>query len=416
MSTECWWAGSIPISHESNGRASTILWRALFVTACCATIVFLVTWEFDATVALPGIVCVDTASIERNPGVRSVASVRGGRVVQVAASLGSYVQIGEKLLTFETEADIAELERCRQRMAESQIQLGVLEAGLAQELSAALIERQIASLEKERVMHETSENVQRHQSDLEIANSQLSLARDAVTRYEAIAERGVTIPAEDRLRRLVECDIATIKARFAKVKPFLAGVAIIALRAELQAAERQVQILRAKNQISDVKDRLLTLKTLEQNTQLRSEEAVISAPGSGTIVSIDVHVGDVIERGACGIRILPDQPFVFEGSVSEMDADAIQNGASSHVAVTAIDGFRKRSLQGQVLRIASFADATRVVGSRPITSFRVTVAFEPSQDDTQLLKPGMTGIAYVVVGRMSCASWTLDEIWRMARQ
>ncbi len=165
----------------------------------------------------------------------------------------------------------------------------------------------------------------------------------------------------------------------------------LAIRDRAQVSVMAARIAQAEAQLHLVEEQL-------QRTKLR-------APFSGVLVSGDLSraLGAPVERGQLLFEIVPDEDYRVTLEVDEHDVALLAQGQH---AVLRLTGMPDRAIPLQVSRI--FPVATAEDGAN---HFRVEAEL---QEMPQGLRPGMQGVAKVVVGRASLLNvWTRSLVDRL---
>lgn len=92
----------------------------------------------------------------------------------------------------------------------------------------------------------------------------------------------------------------------------------------------EVQYLEAKNRKDGLERNLATAKT-------ELSKAVIRAPFSGTIETIQVRIGELVQPGAAMFQFVGDSDLFIEADISESYVGVLSKGDSVHVSFPSID-------------------------------------------------------------------------------
>jgi biotin carboxyl carrier protein len=135
------------------------------------------------------------------------------------------------------------------------------------------------------------------------------------------------------------------------------------------------------------------------------ERIKLRAPFSGTVVSGDLSraLGAPLERGQLLFEVVPDDGFRVSLQVDEHDVAGLHTG---QVGGLRLAGLPDTSIAFEITRIVPVAAA-----EQGANHFRVEAALTQAPDS---LRPGMQGVAKVVVGRGSLlTAWTAELIARL---
>jgi membrane fusion protein (multidrug efflux system) len=159
----------------------------------------------------------------------------------------------------------------------------------------------------------------------------------------------VHVKTGDRVKRgqaLVWVDSASHRARLKQAK------------VELEAAERELLRAKAlgksiaKAELEAADTRVRAARAAVSTARVSASRAVIQAPFAGTVVDVDVEVGEVAAPGAPLVRVVQLDPVLVTVAVSDRDIVALKEGASAQVHFSA----RGKPAQGVVKTIKRAAD------------------------------------------------------------
>lgn len=114
----------------------------------------------------------------------------------------------------------------------------------------------------------------------------------------------------------------------------------------------------------------------------------IYAPFDGTIVKLDVEVGDSVKAGDSLIAVANEKQMQFTVSVDELDIEKVKVGQEASVTVDALSATKTKPLKAVVSKIA--AEGTSQNG---VTTYPVTIKI----DETENLKSGMNATAEIYI-------------------
>ena len=259
----------------------------------------------------------------------SVGSLLGGRVEAVLVEEGSHVSAGQPIVRFET--DLIDLQIGQQKARVEQAR-----ANLVKALRGPRVE-EIARARAE------AENAERER-----------------TRQEALLRGGLTGQQQ--------YDAAATQAK----------TAVETLR-ELERGNRPEDIEFARAALGQEERQLAYLE--RQRT-----EALVRAPASGVIESIDLRPGDLFAANQPVARMLEPSQLWVRVYVPEPQLARVRIGQEATIGV---DTFPTRSFPGRVVEIRTQGEYTprniQTLDQRMDLVFGVKVSIDPSPD----LKPGM---------------------------
>jgi multidrug resistance efflux pump len=253
----------------------------------------------------------------RLAGVVEIQEVRlgskiGGRVAEVCVREGDVVQPGQLLVRFE----VPELEAQHQQW---QARLQSMEAGLEKAKNGP-----------------RPEEIRQARSDLEVAQTNLRLARENFARIEKIYRRGGSDQAEyDATRAARDQCMGQVGAAKAKLDLLLAGTRF----EDIADAEARVVEMRGK------------IRELEANLQ----EALVRAPERAVVEVLAVRKGDLVPPNQPILRVLRADDLWIKVYVPETELGKVRLG--QEVAVTS-DSYPGRRFTGVVRQVASESEFT----------------------------------------------------------
>ena len=117
-------------------------------------------------------------------------------------------------------------------------------------------------------------------------------------------------------------------------------------------------------------------------------QASLSAPFTGTITSLDVMAGDIVNGGTAALRIDDLSKLYINLSISEMDISSIKVGLDAAISFDAIAG---KEYQGKVTQISMVATVSQGVVNYPVT-------VQLTNPDESIL-PSMTASVSIIVAK-----------------
>jgi membrane fusion protein, multidrug efflux system len=132
----------------------------------------------------------------------------------------------------------------------------------------------------------------------------------------------------------------------------------------------EIQYLESKNRMETLETNLATLKTQQSRTLVR-------APFSGTVESVQVRLGELVQPGVPMFQFVGDSDLFIEADVSERYVGMIKKGDSVEVSFPSID----KSLSAKVSSVGAIIDPNN-------RTFKVEISI-PSMD---ILKPNMISV------------------------
>ncbi|WP_246368374.1 HlyD family secretion protein [Aurantimonas endophytica] len=290
-----------------------------------------------------------------------IAARTGGRIREILVQEGEAVAAGDVLARLDTQQLEAQLREAQAQHRRGRIGRDVAESGVAQaeaELSAALAV------------------VAQREAELGSAESQYNRSRQLVDR-NAVAQQVV-----DDNRARVEGARAVLNAARAQVAAAEAGVSTAQLRivdadATVEATEAAIERIKA-----DIDD------------------SSLRAPRSGRVQYLVAQPGEVVAGGGRVLNLIDLEDVFMTVFLSTVDAGRLAMGAEARIV---LDTAPDVVIPAQVSFLSDVAQFTpRMVETaeeRQGLMFRVKVRVPPEllQKYADYVKPGLPGIAYVLI-------------------
>jgi HlyD family secretion protein len=261
-----------------------------------------------------------------------VGSLTGGRVAVVHADEGDTVKKGQPLVTFETDLVEAQVSEQAARVAES-------EAALTRALNGPRQEERATA----RAQYEEAERERR--------------------RLKTLLDEGVLPRAQ--------YDESATRARVAEQ----------ALR-QLERGTRAEDIAAAHAARERERSRLDYLRR-------QQGESVVTAPGDGTVETMDLRPGDLVPANRPVATILEPHQMWVRVYVPEPRLGLVHVGQE---ATFTVDTFPGRAFRGKVVDVSNRAEYTprnvQTLDQRSEQVFGVKIEIEPSPE----IKPGMSAL------------------------
>jgi HlyD family secretion protein len=191
-------------------------------------------------------------------------------------------------------------------------------------------------------------------------------------------------------------ELAAAKSQLASAQYSLAQLQEQPTQAQLTAAEAQVasaQYQLSQLQAQPTAQAVASAKASFEQAQVALTQAqeqlagaTITTPVAGTVIAVNVQVGDAVSSGAAAIVLVPDVPPVVDADVDEADVASVAVGQDVHLTFEALPG---RSITGTVTSIAP--TSTSVNGA---VAYQVQIGFTPGKLPVRL---GMTANLNIVI-------------------
>jgi multidrug resistance efflux pump len=342
-----------------------------------------------------------------------ISPLRGGRVTEVHVLEGERVEKGDLLFRLDTERLEKDIDKQRQLIATLECELVKLD-----ETEALVQQRyQTAKSKAEAELAEAQEQIQttkrRRESAVRVAEVNVAVADDELRRVQSLVKsRAATeaefIRADGRLRearlRLHESQLPIDEGRLSVLQHALRLVD------REQAVERSGLDARReqkKNEAAAAKLELTKLEWERQQSELR-------APSDGTITSLAVRVGDVIEPGQTALSVAEQRGFRIDVAVISEDIGQLREGLPARIKLDAYDYQKYGTVTGRVLSISPDSTFQPNAATQSPPTFTVKIAIDSEQvvrrEHRGHIKLGMTGVAVIVTDHESILSLLVRSI------
>lgn len=415
-----WW----PQTREqalSPGRDRVLLWGI-----CSALALFLV-WASLAPVdkiirAQGRIIAAGRAQV--------VQHLEGGIVQEIIVREGQKVQLGQTLMRLSSINATSHLQQGQSRLnalKASQARLLAEAQGLGQLVFDASIPGEMRALEQKafeerrsRMGSEQSalqQQVAQRQAELREAqartqslSAELQLARQQMALVDSLQRKGAASQME-----LLEAQGRTERLNTQYRDVVNALPRLLSAQAETHARlSESVSRFRAEaraelNQVSGEIGRFEATVTADTDRVSRTE---VRAPAAGYVNRLYFNtLGGVIKPGEPVLEITPSEgALAVEARVRPDDRAALRTGLPTRVMIGAYDYTAYGALQGEVSEVS----ADTLPDESGQRYYRLLVHTLPAQGalSQQVILPGMTASADVVVGQRSILSYLLSPLMR----
>jgi HlyD family secretion protein len=325
----------------------------------------------------------------------------GGVIVEVNFHQGELVRKGDVLVRLATERldnELAKRNKTIQAAEEELGQLARLEKLLIQQFEAS---RSKTKAELAQAAEEIALARKRQAAEIELARIELDVAGKEERRAQRLAD----------LQSIADADLIRIQARFREAAEKLAraqvpaeGSRLDVLRQALNLVEKDwaVKCEELRMKCTARQNELDAARLELANLDIEKRQAILRAPIDGVIVSEDVKVGDVVERGKEVVAIAPQKGFLFEAAIPSEEVGQLKVGMAARIRLDAYDYQKYGTLAGKVVFVSP--DSGLPAGQRtPL----YLVKIELSEDEVgrgelrSRVRLGMAGQVEIVTQRES---------------
>lgn len=380
----------------------------------------------------------EVAQVARAPGevvpsgsVIAIQHLEGGIVRRLAAREGDLVEEGQTILEIDRTAAVAELDQLRAREAALRLQAERLRA-FADGRAARLDSREEQGLSQDQAAilrsQEQARVTQRAVLERQVAGRRQDLAALEAQRETMQRQSRITAEALDMRQRLFD---QGLNSRLS-----LLDIQREQTRVQGEIATVQVNIVRAREAVTEAEQRLVELDARLANESMREfgsvttelrqiEEArvrledrvartTVTAPVRGLVKDLRVRSeGAVATPGQTLLEIVPvGRELEIDARIQPSDIGQIRLGQSVSVKVSTFDYARFGSVQGEVRQIS----ATTFVDQQGRPYYRAVVGLTRDHvgDDPgrNKLAPGMTVLADIKTDERTILRYLLNPIYR----
>jgi HlyD family secretion protein len=324
-----------------------------------------------------------------------------GTVDSVPVQVGDNVKSGDTLASLDTAVLQEAVQQAQLTVEQDQAQLDDLVAPpLQADVQAA--QADLASAQaayKNLLAGETQDQITQLSATLIKAQIALQQAQEA---YNQVAWRNdVGASTEAANLQSATIDYQSAKAAYDQaIAPPTAADIASAKAAIVDAQDKLDQLLTGPNQASQRADEL-TIQQAQLNlaaAQASLAQAVLRAPISGTVLAVDVQVGQMVSSGTEAVTLGDLSTLELVVDVAEVDVPRIAVGQPAQISIDALPG---KTFKGAVERIDP--SSTSVSG---VVDYLTTIRFTSS--DLSQIRPGMTAVASIVNTQES-SGWLVPQ-------
>jgi multidrug resistance efflux pump len=342
-----------------------------------------------------------------------ISPLRGGRVIEVHVQEGDEIKSGELLVRLETEQLDSDLAKQRQLLRAAEEELARLD-----QTESMLDERYIAAAAKAKAeLTEARESLatakKRQTAAIALAESQLKLADEELTRARKLVARRVVAQAE--LSRIqTEWRAATLKLHEGRLPLDEGRLPVLEQATRLVAKEHAVEREKVDAARERKRNEIAATRIEIERVEWERRQSELRAPVNGSVTSLDVHVGDVVEAGEPLLAVAEQRGFRIDVAVLSADVGHLSVGMPVRVKLDAYDYQKYGTVAGRVAFVSpdSLIEHDQSNGSMP--TYLVKIALDVDHvgggDRLGRIKLGMTGVAEIITDRESILSLLVRSI------
>ncbi len=393
-------------------RATVIL----LVTLVVAAVLWAASTEADLVIRAPGRVrpMIRSAQLPNAAAEESkVSSLRGGRVIEVHVREGDQVRQGDVLIRLNTDRldnDIAKQRQLIQAGENRLERIDQTEEMLKQRFETAKAK---AEAESAQAQEQIESDKQRRHSAIRLAEVALELLDDEWQRIQRLTKRGAATKAELG-RAESRCEEAKIKLQQAQL-PVDEGRLLVLWQA-LQLVDKEYAVdcaeLDAQRQLK--RSELAAANLDLANLDWEHQQSELRAPNDGTVTSLDVTVGDIVEGGQPILAMAEQRGFRIDVAVTSEDVGQLHEGMRVRIKLDAYDYQKYGSVAGRVVFISPDSEFASDTASQLPPAYTVKIVLDEDHvgrgRHRGRIKLGMTGVAEIVIDRESILSLLVRSI------
>lgn len=351
-----------------------------------------------------------------------------GEVDEILVEEGEYVQRGRIIaatdrqlveqdiqrLTQNLQADQAKLSQTQSLIQQTQAELNTL-----QTLTTAELEARQSNIHQERDAIDTNERIL---SQLWV-NHQAQA--DRLERLAELVDRGAL--AEDQLFAIEQdlrdrtLTIIETQGNINESREVVTRLEAEMLQTQAIADKRLLEISQKLQglqiEATDLASNIQETKILLEQSQAQLEQAIIVAPVSGVVSSLEVNnVGQVVQPGQTLAEIAPQKaPLVLSALLPSEEAGLVNTGMPVNIKFDAFPYQDYGIVTGEVLTISPDAKVDDNNGA----VYQVKIALDTHQIEHEgekiTLRAGQTAIAEIVVRQRRIISLVLEPIRKLQK-
>jgi RND family efflux transporter MFP subunit len=354
------------------------------------------------------LVALDTADLERavaqaelslaNAQAQLDKLLEAADAAEVASAQASLVSAQENQAEVQAGPSQAELAAAEASVAAAQARHQELLEGpgdaeliqLSANLEKALVDLQQAQWDYDEIAYSDSVGSSSQSAALQQATIDYEAA---VAAYEIAAEPASQAELQDALS-----DIQSAQEQLDTLRNQPTEADLAAAEAQVASAQAQLEELLGDPSQAELRAEEIGVEQARldlEEAQAEFAKALLYAPIDGTVLSVDVEVGEKAQAGLSAVTLADLNDLELTVNVAEVDVSKIQPGQGADISIDALPG---QTFSGIVTRIAPSSDSESGVVNYPVT---IQLANAGLAD----VRPGMTAVATILDDDASNAGW-----------
>ena len=361
-----------------------------------------------------------------------------GKIIDIHVKKSQIVEIGQKLVSLETELNETELFEIEMKQLTNFITILRLQTQLEQNTNFNLPQNMGFKIISENVLQNSNaiylEQEKALLSELRALNDELIViaserkvkaaeirvlegSTSALKQELDIALRQYTL-IEKLFNQGFEGEIPLMEAKNAVLS---AEKSIDETATKLALAKDEIEFIEKKSnslisnfkkqtilEINQLKNEMRLLIIEKQRAQSKINELIINASTNGIISVLNVeNIGQILTPGEIVAEIIPsDMPLVFYADVPDRYISEIRLGMPATILPSTFDTRAEKPISGKIIEIAP--DATEEEGKEPY--YEVILSFDTENDKKEKLRVGITGSASVILGDRTIIDYYFDPL------
>jgi multidrug resistance efflux pump len=334
-----------------------------------------------------------------------IGSRVGGRVARVRAVEGQAVKVGDPLVELEPF-------QLRELLAQAKAQLGQAQAELERVTNGFRVEEkaqakakhdQLDAVVRKLVKGARDEDLATAESQLELAEAQMELAKLRHQRIESLLAKQVAAQEEmDRAvseLRVARAMVTTRREELNKLKTGTREEELDEARAQLEQADQEWQLRKRGYRDEEKAEARAAVEAADAAVRVierQMEELLIKAPVNGVVEAVELQPGSLVGANSPAISLMDTTHLWVRAYVPE---DRLSVKVGDAVSVT-VDSYPGEKFAGRITFVSRQAEFTpgnvQTPDDRSQQVFRIKVNLESGLD---LLRPGMAADVWLDKGK-----------------